>query len=59
MRTIPEEEEEVEEDDDHDHDHDHDHDEFDWGLFWSAFSSAALIVGLGVAIVVKLFRKKR
>jgi len=59
MRTIPEEEEDVEEDDDHDHDHDHDHDEFDWGLFWSAFSSAALIVGLGVAIVVKLFRKKR
>ena len=59
MRTIPEEEEEVEEDDDHDHDHDHDHNEFDWGLFASVASSIALVVGLGVAIVVKLFRKKR
>ena len=59
MRTIPEEEEEVEEDDDHDHDHDHDHNEFDWGLFASVASSIALVVGLGVAVVVKLFRKKR
>ena len=59
MRTIPEEEEDVEEDDDHDHDHDHDHNEFDWGLFASVASSIALVVGLGVAVVVKLFRKKR
>lgn len=57
MRTIPEEEEDTKEDDDHDHDHDDT--DVDVALLISVISSIALVAALAVAIVVKVFKKRR
>ncbi len=57
MRTIPEEEEEVEEDDDTDLDTGAS--EVDVALLISVISSIVLVAALAVAIVVKIFKKKR
>ena len=50
-------------DDDHDHDHDHDHEDdthnhVDVGLLLSVISSVILVAALGVAIVVRIYKKK-